>query len=170
MDIVIVAGAEVFESALDAARREPEADPDALSSILDNALVGQIEEVWDHIEGALRQGFRFGREQALEAMAEAIEQAERLVQNAGDKAKAVQNKLLERIQTYIQAQVQGALARIPVTMPVGGQQYALLRVKCTQKLLVTGSVKASLTEAFSLASSGELEISAEYEPLSAKLR
>jgi hypothetical protein len=70
--------------------------------------------------------------------------------------------LLQRLQVFVQRFIANALERVPTAIAVGGRTYNITKVTCTQKLVITGSLKMNLTEVFSLASNGELKVAVDY--------
>lgn len=58
--------------------------------------------------------------------------------------------------------VDQVVALVPSVLNVGGSSFSLSPMKCTQKMALTGSLKTSVTELFSLVSEGQLEVETEY--------
>ena len=163
MEIAIPASRQVFETAILAARRaNPAVELDGLASVIGANLLGRIEEVWDSIEAALRHAFQFGREEAVQLMNAAAEKTEALLKEAGQKAREIQDAILQRLHTFTQALFEGMLSRVPTTIKIGIAEYPLKTVKLNQKLVATGSLKTNLAEVLSLAANGEIEVIAEY--------
>jgi hypothetical protein len=135
---------------------------DGLASVIGANLLGRVEEVWDSIESALRQAFLFGRDEASQLMNAATEKVEQLLKEAGQKAREIQDAILERLHAFTEALFQGMLSRITTTMKIGASEFTLRSVKLNQKLVATGSVKTNLAEVLSLAANGEIEVNAEY--------
>jgi hypothetical protein len=162
MQITIVASRHVFEAASSLARSSAVEDLDGMASIVNSAWIGRIEEVWDSIEKALKHAFEFGRDKASDLMTAAVLQTENLLAGAGEMAKEVQDAILQRLNTFTNAFIQGMLARVPTSVGIGGVEFALGTVKLNQKLVATGSLKTNLAEVFSLAANGEIEVGAEY--------
>lgn len=160
---VMIGSREVFEQALEAARATRYAPNTVdLNSVADAALLGRFSDAWDTIEYALRKGYEIGRNKAKAALDEAIAQAEQLLSQAGDRAGDVQDLLLQHLQQFVQKFITGALTLLPSTVTIGTQNYKIAKVTCTQKVLMTGSIQASLTTVFALASSGELGVAVDY--------
>ena len=155
MNITVIGSRAVFDEALESARQVGKGGAvKGLAAPLAGALGGRLEEAWNEVERALRQGFQFGKEKAQAALDAAVTKVEELLVDAGKQARDVHELLLQRLHEFAQTYTQGALARVPTAVEVGGQAYTLTTVQCTQKLIVTGSIKANLTEVFSLASNG----------------
>jgi hypothetical protein len=133
-----------------------------LAAPVDAGLRGQLDAVWESIEEALKTGFRYGREKAEGLMEQAIAKAENLISEAGRKGAELHAVLLARIQTFLRTFVREAIGRIETQMTVGSGSFGLSTIRCSQKLVLSGSLKTNIAELFELASSGEIEISAEY--------
>ncbi len=163
MSIPVVVSRQVFDQALNSAKEvDRRRELEGLAAPLDATLRGRVEEAWGAIESALRDGFQFGKAKAQSVLEAAIGKVEQLVAGAGSRAADLQDALLARMQAFVHSFIQGALARVPTAIKVGGSSYTLTNVKYTQKLLVSGAIKTNLIELFSLASSGEIEIVADY--------
>lgn len=163
MEITIPASRQVFETAILAARRTTSrVEFDGLASIIGANLIGRVEEVWDSIEAALRHAFQFGREEAVQLMNAAVQKTETLLIEAGQKAREVQEAILQRLHTFTQALFEGMLSRVPTSIRIGKAEYGLRTLNLNQKLVSTGSLKTNLTEVLNLAASGEIEVAAEY--------
>ena len=85
-----------------------------------------------------------------------------VLSRAKQKATQVHAEVLSRIRVYLGEMLDGALAQIRVELAIGGRTGRLGSVKVSQKVALTGSLKAALSEACELAASGELSIEAEY--------
>jgi hypothetical protein len=156
-------GRGAFERALQVARTVAKVPtPEGLAAPLDGALKGRVAEVWDSIEAALRTSYERGRDHAKSLVEAAILRAEKLMDEAGTRARDVQAFLLERLHAYVAAFTHGALANVMTVVEAGNQRLSLTRIQLSQKLVLGGSLKASLTDIFDLTSSGEIEIQVEY--------
>lgn len=133
-----------------------------LNAAVDAALIGRLDDVWDDIVAVLRRGYEFGRDAAREYLDETVTRVDRLLAEAGSRARDVQDLLLQRLQVFVQTFVTNALKRIPSTLAVGDRTYSIAKVTCTQKVVMAGSLKMNLTEVFSLTSNGELQITVDY--------
>jgi hypothetical protein len=163
METVVLASHDRFEQAVAAASRIGRGEAvEGLAASVDAAVLGRVEEAWDGIVAALREGFRYGREKAAALLDAAVERTEQIIQEAGARGREVHEILLQRLREYAQETMHSTLAQVPATIQLGGGSYSLTTVNLTHKLVVTGSVKTNLMEAFSLAASREIEISAEY--------
>lgn len=152
-----------FERALGAAAKVGSEVPlTGLAAPLDATWLGRIAEAWDNVETALGQAFQWGREAARESLDQAVAKAEELVRTAGRRARDVHEALLERIQTYLDLLVRGALAQVRGVIDVGGMQLRLVSVDVAQRISLTGSLKAALTELVAITAAGEITVSANY--------
>jgi hypothetical protein len=163
MNITVIGDQQDFEQAIKAARKVDESKTSTnLNAIADAGLLGRLDGVWDTIETALREGYRFGRDLAKGALDMAIEKAEQLIKEAGTRAREIHAALLQKLQTFVKTFITNALARVPTTISIGERNYNITKVTCTQKLVMTGSIKVNITEVFSIASNGELEVAVDY--------
>ena len=153
-----------FEAALSAARAEGAAQAYVgLSASLDGGLLGKISEVWESVEQALRDAFVHGMDYARAALDKAVSNADSLIQNAGVRAKDVHQALLSKVQAYLSRLVDAALSQVRKIVEVGGTQLQLDALEVSQRISLTGSIKASFTELVALTSAGELTVSASYK-------
>jgi hypothetical protein len=153
-----------FEAALSAARDEGSVRSyPGLSAPLDGSLLGKISEVWESVERALREAFIHGMDYAREALDQAVSSAENLIKNAGVRAKDVHQALLAKLQEYLSRLVDAALSQVRRIIEVGDIQLELDALEVSQRISLTGSIKASLTEIVALTSAGELTVGASYK-------
>jgi hypothetical protein len=153
-----------FEAALDAARDEGSIRAySGLSAPLDGSWLGKISEVWESVEQALRDAFVDGVEHSRDALDKAVSRAQSLIQGAGARARDVQEALLEKIQAYLSRLVDAALSQVRRIVEVGGIQLELDELELNQKVSLSGSVKAALTEIVALTADGELTVTASYK-------
>ena len=164
MNISIVASRADLEQALKDARAFSPLDQDTQLHATANAgLLGRLDSVWDSIETALRKGYKFGADAARDALNSAISQTEQLISEAGALANQFQEALLEKLQLFVRGFINSALQRVPDSLIISGRDFKISKVTCTQKLVLTGSLSVNVTEVFSLASNGELELAVDYE-------
>ncbi|MEV6336951.1 hypothetical protein AB0M12_19780 [Nocardia vinacea] len=159
-----VIGRDDFEYAIDAAHQavRQSATTD-LSAPLDATWIGRVNGVWDRIEHALRTAFQFGVEQARDLTEQAIKAAEALLDQAADRAEAVQQRLLAEMQAYLSTIIDRALNTVRPHLTIGGATIPLAGVEVSQKISLTGSLKISVTELIALTGGGELTVLARYE-------
>jgi len=164
MNISIVASREDLDQALKQARALGPVDQNThLNAPVNAGLLGRLETVWDSIEAALRKGYKLGADAARDALANAIADAEQLIAEAGALARECQETLLEKLQVFVKAFINSALKRVPDALPIGGREFRISKVTCTQKLVLGGSLSTNVTEVFSMTSNGELELAVDYE-------
>ena len=164
MIVVGTVNRQGFEAALNAARDEGSVRAySGLSAPLDGSLLGKISEVWESVEQALRDAFVYGTDHAREALDKAVSSAQNLIQGAGSRAKDVQQALLAKTQAYLSRLVDAALSQVRRIVEVGDTQLELDALEVSQRVSLTGSVKAALTEIIALTSAGELTVTASYK-------
>jgi hypothetical protein len=165
MRIVVMAERDCFEKALASARAEQGAQLKGLAAPISGALGGMIAEAWDAIEGALRKAFAWGTDRAREAIDNAVALAESLAERAGKQVREFQEAITQRLRAYHATFVDETLARIRSSVVLGDRTLALDNVELTHKVILTNSLKATITEVCSLAASGETAIVARYGSL-----
>ena len=159
-----------FETALSAAHDEGVVrDYKGLSAPLDGSLVGKVAEVWESVEQALRDAFVNGMEHARPALDKAVSSAKSLIHGAGARAKDVHQALLAKIQTYLARLVDAAISQVRRVIEVGNTQLELKGLEVSQRISLTGSLKASLTEGERLANVLQLAVKQHYGIRSEKL-
>jgi hypothetical protein len=163
MNITVVASRDVFEQALAAARTPEVIESDrSLATVLDGAFRARIDAAWEVIDRALRDAFQYGRQRGKAAMDAAVEHVEKLLAEAGARAREFQEALLLRMHEYTWRYIKGAIERVPRTLTVGGGSFTLSTVRCTQKIALGGSLKTNLDGLLELTAEGELEVGADY--------
>jgi hypothetical protein len=161
--VLVIASPDSFEKALNTARQaESGDDVSGLASRLDAGLLGRLEEAWGGIEAALRRAREGGIEKAQPIVEAAVGNIERLLAETGSEAAEIRKALLRKMQAFSHEITQDALANVPLSIDVHGTIYTLAAVRCSQRLVVTGSLKFNLLELVSLVSQGEIEVSTDY--------
>jgi hypothetical protein len=164
MNISIIASRADLDQALNSARQVTPLEHNThLNATVNAGLLGRLDSVWEAIEHALRKGYKFGTDAARDALASAVSQAEQLIAEAGALANEFHETLLEKLQVFVRGFVNSAMQRVPDSLNIAGRNFTIAKVTCTQKIVLTGSLQTNLTEVFSLASSGELELAVDYE-------
>ena len=164
MNLTIVASRPVFEQALASARElgKSEAIPlPGLHSPLDN-IRAYLDEAWAAIEGALRHAFLYGKQQAVDLFESARVTTRAMLKKAASKAGDLQTALLEKLRIYIRDMITGSIALLPSEYRVGDRSFVMQSIGCTQKVMLSGSLEASLDNVFELTSEGSFEIEAHY--------
>ena len=160
--MLITSSTKAFEEALQTAGQMGARDQTADLAAPMNSFDAYVEEAWVAIDEALRAVFTYGKEKAGDIMDSAIATTEGLLLRAGSKARDLQTALLVKLQEFLQTLIQGTFKLIPTEYDLKGRKFSLSVMKCTQKLVMTGSLKVNLAEVFSLVSSGEIAIEAQY--------
>ncbi|MCB7137658.1 hypothetical protein [Cellulosimicrobium marinum] len=152
-----------FEASLAHARRfGSTGDYPGLAAPADGGFLGRVADAWEAVERALRTAFVHGLERAQELRDTAVRTAQECMDGAGKRARDVHQALLGKIQDYLTTLVDTVLARLRPTVVVGGVTLSLRSVDLSQRLSLSGSLKAAITEVVALTSSGELGVGASY--------
>lgn len=165
MQVTLIADESVFETAIAAAEKVGRAGAPlrGLNAPLDGATQGRVEEAWEAIRNALESAFRLGRETAKPLLDSAQQIVDQVLETAGAKAKHITEVLRGRIREYLTNFIDDLLKQVRPKIVIGAESLQLSEVQLSQKIVLTSSLKASLTEAFELTSNGEFELSASYK-------
>jgi len=131
-------------------------------------ISGWTARLWDHIEGALRRAYQSGLEAArpiINTFEELLIQMQTELQESAEAVRAI---VVERLNTYVQATIDGALGRIQPAIVVGTEKMRIATVKVEQKIKLGGSLKLSLEGICEFVAEGELSFEAEYSAESPK--
>jgi hypothetical protein len=163
MPIAAVFDRADFEAALRASREiGAESELVGLAAPLDGALWGRISAAWDTVEHALRQAFQYGIDYASESVGEAIAAVEKVLQDAGRRARDVHEAFLTRLQQYLTGITDSALASVRTVVSIGSQTFTLGEIELSHKISLTGSLKVNITEIAALTGAGEMTVVAHY--------
>jgi hypothetical protein len=163
MEIKIIACRSVFEEALAVLETSNSSMTcSGLSAPTDAALLGRLDEAWDWIKKALGKAYDCGAEEAKQFFKEAWTNVEELITGAGVKAKELKDLILERLQLYQAKFIEGMLKQVRAEIIVGGGTLHLTQVQLSQKIAISGSLKASLAEVFNMTSNCEIQVNATY--------
>lgn len=168
MDLVIVISDDVHRAALRQARsvgQDVSLPAGRLNAPLDNEANRWISEIWDVVEGAIQKAYREGMEAARPLIDRASEMFSGLAGTAAKQAQDIRTVIAERLNTYMTGAIDGALGRVRPSLSVGGRALKLQRVTVEQRINMSGSLKASLSEICAFVAEGELSLSAEYGSL-----
>jgi hypothetical protein len=110
----------------------------------------------------LEAAYQFGLDGAYRLRDAAIAMAERAIVDAKDRAEELRIALVERLRQYVRSLVDGALQQVEPVLRVGGVELALADITVSQRVVLGGSLKASITEAVSVTASGEVSIDTRY--------
>ena len=152
-----------FETAISAAKVTAAAPiTTGLAAPLDAAWLGRISAVWDRIESALRAAFERGRDAAQDLTVLAVDQAEKLISEAGRRAAGVQQALLSRLEAYVTRLTDAALGRVRPELQFAGATWRLESVELSEKISLAGSLSSNITSIVALTASGEMTVAAKY--------
>jgi hypothetical protein len=129
---------------------------------VDGPLAGWVREAWDALRDGLDRVYAVGREAARSQLDAAQQTLERVLQEAGRRAQELVAALRAKIAQYLTTLVNEMLAQVRPTLKVGGVELKLNELRIEQKLLLAGSLKASIEEAVSLTSDSEISVEASY--------
>ena len=125
---------------------------------LDDEASTWISTIWDVVESAIQRAYREG----MAAAQPLIDQASAMLANLTQKIKEVRTVISERLNTYLQDAIDGALQRVRAGLSIGGSTLKLQRVTVEQRINMSGSLKASLAEICAFVAEGSISLSAEY--------
>jgi len=165
MQIVVVLSETAFDNALMAARRvgtEELAASGALRAPFTAALKGKAADVWDRIERALRAAHDRGVQIARPLIDEASQALDDVIAAAGSLGGEVKAFIAEKLRRFVDALIDGALARLKPAIRVGTVELKIAKVAIAQKITLSGDLKASLEELCALSADGEISVDAEY--------
>lgn len=129
---------------------------------LDGEVTDCVNRIWNEMEGALRRAHHEGVQAARPLIESISASMTDLLAPLGTRAEQVRTAIAERLNTYLQTSIDGALERIRATMKVGGRELSMVSMTVQQKINLSGSLKASLQEVCTFVASGEISLSAEY--------
>jgi len=165
MELLVVVSDDIHWVALEAARKIGTVVPlpaHALHAPLNDEAKKWIEKIWDAAEGALGHARRVGVETARPF----IEKVEALTVEAGKvlakHAEDIRTAIAARLNKYVEGVIDSALQRVRPTMTIGGQELRVIRVILEQRLMFSGSLKASLEGICEFVAERELSLSVEY--------
>lgn len=163
---VAIINESVHQNALRVARAIGKETPlpiGVLNAPLDSDSSNWIAKLWDSAEAALNRAYREGVEAAQPMIEKLSAQLGELGTSLASRANEIRSVIMERLNAYLQAAVDGALQRVRPSINVGGGLLTLRKVTLEQKLTMTGSLKASLEELCELVAEGEITLGTEYE-------
>lgn len=166
MSLKIIASINVFNDSLETARNSTVPrlvmPKGAAPAMLDGALLGRLAETWEDIEKMLWQGYLYGREAADGLLVKAAESLSAVMDEAGMRFNMAQAWIQQHMHDFARSFIAGSLASIPATQTVGGTAFVLSSIKCSQKINISGNLKASLSELLGLVCEGEVSVDVEY--------
>ena len=163
MHVTVFAERSVLETALAAAEEiGAPGQLTGLSAPLDGATLGRLNDAWDQIKEALNKVFELGEQKARPVIERAWTRADEVIASAGSKAQEVRDALLARLREYLATFVDGMLQQLRPEIRVGQHTLILSQIQLSQKVVLTGSLKAAISEVCALTSGGEFEVVANY--------
>ena len=163
--VTATASREIFESALQAARKvgPPPMVAEGLNADLLASVRVRVEQAWDEVVKTLNKAFIYGRERTEEAINASVKRINQLLDAAGENVRELHAWLLSKMREFVRSFVEGMLSLFPATVMAGGISLALAQMTFSQKLKLSGSIEANLTSLAKLVSEGEMEIQCEYK-------
>lgn len=163
--MLIIVGDDIHAAALAVARKSGTKKAGASGKLyapLDDDAEDWLNRIWDATEAALLGARNKGKAAAAELIKRATDLATEAAKALKQRYDAVKARIAQKLNDYVQAVIDGALARIRPTLSVGGRDLPVVKVTMEQRLMISGSVKASLEEVCEFVAEGELTLSAEY--------
>lgn len=134
-----------------------------LNAPLDVECSEWINRLWDLAEGALSKAYRDGVAAARPLIERISAQFSDMAAAVGARLDDIRSVILERLNTYLQASIDGALKRVRASVNVGGVEFKLAKVSVEQKIALSGSLKASLEELCEFVADGEIKLGTDYQ-------
>ncbi|KQP45020.1 hypothetical protein [Pseudorhodoferax sp. Leaf274] len=165
MTNLLVLDDTIFQNALRAARAMGNDTPlpvGVLNSPLGDDASYWVNRLWDAAETALTRAYRDGRAAAQPLIDKLAVQLQEAGTAVAGRFADISASLTEKLNAYLQAAIDGALARVRPFITIGGERLALQKVGVEQKISLSGSLKASLESLCEFVADGEFAISTEY--------
>ena len=166
MQITQTAGPAIFENALKDARRVGAAviapGLDGLNSPLTDDGITWVDRIWDQIEGALGEARRATQDTAAKFKARAIELYCEAKDALGQKVDTVTAVLLDRLNAFVAAVVDGVLRSMPASLSVGNEAMLISSVSVSRAVSLSGSFELALDRVLSFVATGELTVDVSY--------
>ena len=163
MNLTLVMDAAAFKAAIASTDKLGSADiQKGLNAPLDGVLLGRVEEAWEAVRNALDRAFIHGVESVQSLVESTSAKVDQLLLEAGRRADDVAIALREKIRHYLEALVDQLLKQMKQSIKVGEKELHVNAVSMSQKIVIGGSLKASLTDAISMTSSGEITVNVNY--------
>jgi len=161
MLVTIGIGDEAFEQALQAASRVEDSPLLEMSGLVD-AAQGFVERAWEKVQFAVSVAFRQGPNVALDLAARTVAEVEAIIAEAREVGDFVRQAVNDRIREFLRQIVDRCLEVLRPSVDVAGVQLTLSKVSIQQTVAISGSLGISITQAVSMAASGEMSVGAEY--------
>jgi hypothetical protein len=127
------------------------------------AAAGMFDEIWGTVISGLRRAYEAGATKAREIAGLAVTTAQRVIDQAGEAADWLREKLREALQKLVRSCIELAVASIALSYSIEGVMLRLKSIEIGQTITLSGEVEASIQRVFSLMADGELSVSASYE-------
>lgn len=165
MDMLVIVSDEIHTAALARARTLGRPLPDGTGTLkapLTDDAIQWLDKIWDASEAALLRARRQGKAAAKEL----VEKVDALLKEASaalaDRFQALRQALTMRLNEYITDVIDAAIKLVRPSVTIGDRLLHIASVSVEQRIMLSGSVKASLQEIVELVAEGELTLSAEY--------
>jgi len=165
MRLLAIVNEDINRNALRAARNVGTGTPltlDGFNSPLDNRVMEEVTKIWDKIEQAITSAYHSGVVVARPLIDEVERCIGEFAKGASKTAQQIRTVIGERLHVFLKSAVDGALQRVQASISVGGQELKMKSVTVEQKVSMSTSIKASLTEICEFVADGEITLSAEY--------
>jgi hypothetical protein len=165
MQLIALVNEDINRVALRAARVVGSETPLALEGFtapLDNEMLAGVTKIWDKIEEAITSACQSGVDAARPLIDEVERRIGEFAKGVTKAAQQIRAVISERLHVYLKSVIDGALQRVQATISVGGQELKITSVTVEQKVSMSTSIKASLTEICEFVADGEFTLSAEY--------
>jgi hypothetical protein len=163
MQVTLFADRSVLELAFKAA--DNIAAPGSLIGLrapLDGANQARLSQAWVAIKEGLEAVYESGVESSRTVMDGVWQTVDQLIKDAGQAAQTLKDALLAKLAEWRRVVMDGLLRQVIGEITAADIKLKLNSVQISQKVALTGSLKASMTDAFALTSNAELQISASY--------
>jgi hypothetical protein len=149
-------------SVVDAMERNRASGKDQLQSEA-KIWEGQVSEIWTSLKDAIKDGYMLGKEKIKDQIDRIMVSIDELMNTATSWRDEAYNRLRQNIQSFIKTAVDNVIKFLPQSIELGGKQIPISKVGYSQKVMMGGTLKASVLEAVEFTTEGELEFSVEYE-------
>jgi hypothetical protein len=163
MNISVIADQSVFTNAIRQAEQVSNVTTmSGLMAPLDTTVQGRLDEAWGEITSLLKRCVEGGREKTV-ALYETVQlRVEQLIKESGSRSHDLEAVLIERLRQYQATFIDGMFKQVKSEVRIGATVLCISQIELNQKISLGGTLKACLTEAVALTSSGEMEVSATY--------
>ena len=163
MNIVVLTDHALFDRAIRAGADYGKGKaPSFLAAPLDGVSEGQLDEAWNILVETIDHARTATEDRIKELISAGYAKVEEILSAAKNKAKDIRAMLWEKLRAMVQDLIDGMLAQIRPELTVGGRTLYLNDIQVTQKVVLSGSIKASLADLCALASQGETQVTVNY--------